>query len=75
MMVPGSWITDPESRILDQDDLECHTLLAKSMKKRDTSSVLTDFLVQIIEDAWSVTLFLLKNMIKCNTPSVFTDLR
>ena len=42
MMDPGSWITDPGSRILDQDHLECHTSLAKSMKKRDTSSVLTD---------------------------------
>ena len=30
---------DPGSRILDQDHLECHTFLAKSMKKCDTPSV------------------------------------
>ena len=31
--------------------------------------------MKIIENAWSVTLFLLKSMKKCDTPSVFADFR
>ena len=55
--------------------LECHTFLAKNHKKVWHSKRFDWFQVKIIENAWCDTLFLLKNMIKSNTPSVFTDFR
>ena len=52
--------------------LERHTLLAKSMKKCDTSSVLADFRWKSL-NAWSVTLFLQKALKSVTLQVFLTD--
>ena len=55
--------------------LECHNFLANKHEHVWHSKRFCWFYVKIIENAWSVTLVLLKNMKTCDTPSVLTDFR